>query len=149
MNKKIVFIIIIAISCIICGYYFEYLRIEKQERYSLEELKELLKQTNSMVECFYNHEKPYDVCSGDNVIRTISDKNAIDKIVSIIYELEPSHGVTTMEGAGAVLHAFDKDGNFLLNVFYAPYIAIEKGVSGYNLGRKECSKLIEIVDNVE
>lgn len=144
MKKKIVFIIIIVIVGMIGGYYLEG---ERKEYYSLNDLKELLKETDSMVICPYSYENPYEVCTGDDILKTITDKNIINEIVSLIIPLPKTENGLQMLGFGTVIHTFDKDGNFLVNVFYTPYIGLEKGTSFYVL--KNQNDLSTIIYNVE
>ena len=51
--------------------------------------------------------------------------------------LDVSTGTSTMEGAGLVIHSLDENENLLVNVFYSPYVGIEKGDSFYSLGRDQ------------
>ena len=106
-----------------------------KDTYSVDNLKELLTQTQTMIVCRYDAHNPYKICSNEDTIETITDKNKIDQIISLIMPLEVSVGTSTMEGAALVVHALDKNENLLMNVFYSPYIGIEKGDSFYSLSR--------------
>lgn len=132
MYKKIVFILIIIGCCITLTLIF----VKKpKETYTLVELKDLLKQTETMVICLYDAHNPYEVCSDEDIIESITDKSKIEQIVSFIMPLDVSTGTSTMEGAALVVHALDENENLLVNVFYSPYVGIEKGDSFYYLSR--------------
>lgn len=132
MYKKIVFILIIIGCCITLTLIF----VKKpKETYTLVELKDLLKQTETMVICLYDAHNPYEVCSDEDIIESITDKSKIEQIVSFIMPLDVSTGTSTMEGASLVVHALDENENLLVNVFYSPYVGIEKGDSFYYLSR--------------
>lgn len=125
--KKFIFIFLI-ISLVI-----SLILIESEDYNSLNNLKELLNQTEVMIVCPYNSQEPFEVCKSEEIIKIISDKEKIEKIISLITPLEDSNGTSTMVGAGEVVHTFDSDGNFLLNIFFSPYIGLEKGNSFYTL----------------
>jgi len=135
MYKKIIFIFLISslvISLILIGFEDEY-SLHNSKEYSLTNLKELLTQTETMIVCPYNSQEPFKVCENEEVTKTISDKEKIEEIISLINPLEERSGISTMVGAGEVAHAFDGNGNFLLNIFFSPYIGLEKGNSFYTL----------------
>ena len=67
MYKKIVFILIIIGCCITLTLIF----VKKpKETYTLDELKNLLKQTETMVICLYDVHNPYEVCSDEDIIES-------------------------------------------------------------------------------
>ena len=132
MYKKIVFILIIIAFCITLILIF---KKEPKETYTLVELKDLLKQTETMVICLYDVHNPYEICSDVEIVESITDKSKIEQIISFIMPLDVSTGTSTMEGAALVVHALDENENLLVNVFYSPYIGIEKGDSFYYLGQ--------------
>ena len=51
-----------------------------------------------------------------------------------------------MMGAGTVIHTFDANGNFLVNIFYYPYVGLEKGDSFYTLDSKNAKRIIKILE---
>ena len=134
MYKKIVFILIIIAFCMMLSFIF---KKEPKETYTLVELKDLLKQTETMVICLYDAHNPYEICSNEDKIETVTDKNKINQVISLIMPLDVSTGTSTMEGAGLVIHSLDENENLLVNVFYSPYVGIEKGDSFYSLGRDQ------------
>ena len=145
MYKKIVFILIIIGCCITLTLFF----VKKpKETYTLDELKDLLKQTETMVICLYDVHNPYEVCSDEDIIESITDKSKIEQIVSFILPLDVSTGTSTMEGSGLVIHALDEKENLLVNIFCSPYIGIEKGDSFYYLSRDSyiIQSIAEILD---
>lgn len=145
MSKKILFIIPIVLCFILIFFIF---KEEDKELYSLDELKELLGKTKVMNVCrYYDRKHPYKSCSRYNTIKSVSDEKLITEIVSIFKESQPATGDSTMEGAGDVIQVFDKDGNFLMNAFFYPYIGLEKGESLYILAHEREKRIKEIFTN--
>ena len=132
MYKKIIFIFIIVVFCIILSLIF---KKEPKETYTLDELKDYLKQTETMVICLYDAHNPYEICTNEDIIESITDKSKIDQIISYIMPLEALSGAYPAVGAGLVIHSLDENENLLVNVFYSPYVGIEKGDSFYYLCR--------------
>ena len=145
MYKKIIFIFIIVVFCITLSLIF---KKEPKETYTLDELKDYLKQTETMVICLYDAHNPYEICTNEDIIESITDKSKIDQIISFIMTLEPLSGASTAEGAGLVIHASDENKNLLVNIFDFPYIGIEKGDSFYSLSRDSSliQNIAEILD---
>ena len=134
MYKKIVFILIIIGCCITLTLIFAK---KSKETYTLDELKDLLNQTETMVICLYDAHNPYEICTNEGIIESVTDKSKIEQIISFIMPLESFSGTSTMEGASLVIHSLDKNENLLVNIFCSPYIGIEKGDSFYSLGRDQ------------
>ncbi len=132
MYKKIALVLLVIIFCVLLSIIF---KKTPEVIYSLDSLKDLLGQTETMVVCRNNYSNPYQICSNEEIIKTITDKSKIEQIVSLIKPLEVVEDTSTMEGAALVVHALDENGNLLVNFFYSPYIKIEKGDSSYSLGR--------------
>lgn len=132
MYKKIIFILIIIGCCITLSLIFAK---KPKETYTLVELKDLLKQTEAMVICLYDAHNPYEICTNEDIIESVTDKSKMEQIISFIMPLDVSTGTTTADGAGLVIHALDENENLLVNVFYSPYVGIEKGDSFYSLSR--------------
>lgn len=82
--KTLVFISIFLTSCFLLNRYFSN---GASKEYSLAELKELLKETESLVVCPYKSEKPYQVCTGEDIVKTITDKDTINEVTAIFNEL--------------------------------------------------------------
>ena len=145
MYKKIIFILIIIAFCITLSLIF---KKEPEETYTLDELKDYLKQTETMVICLYDVHNPYEICTNEDIIKSITDKSKIDQIISYILPLEALSGVYPAVGAGLVIHAIDENENLLVNIFYSPYIGIEKGDSFYSLSRDSSliQNIAEILD---
>ena len=143
MYKKIVFIFIIVVFCITLSLIF---KKEPKETYTLDELKDYLKQTETMVICLYDAHNPYEICTNEDIIKSITDKSKVEQIISYILPLESSSGTSTMEGSGLVIHALDEKENLLVNIFCSPYIGIEKGDSFYSLSRD--SSLIQNIGEI-
>jgi len=101
-----------------------------------------------MIICLYDISNPYEICSNENVIETIKDASKIEQVVSLIQPLDISEGTTTADGAGLVIHALDENEDLLVNLFYFPYIGIEKGDSFYSLSRdsQTIQSISEILD---
>ena len=130
MYKKIIFIFIIVVFCITLSLVF---KKEPKETYTLNELKDYLKQTETMVICLYDAHNPYEICTNEDIIESITDKSKIDQIISYIMPLEALSGAYPAVGAGLVIHSLDENENLLINAFYSPYVGIEKGDSFYSL----------------
>ena len=145
MYKKIVFIFIIVVFCIILSLIF---KKEPKETYTLDELKDYLKQTETMVICLYDAHNPYEICTNEDIIESITDKSKIDQIISYIMPLEALSGAYPAVGAGLVIHSLEEKENLVINAFYAPYIGIEKGDSFYSLSRDSSliQNIAEILD---
>ena len=86
-----------------------------------------------MVICLYDAHNPYEICTNEDIIESVTDKSKMEQIISFIMPLDVSTGTTTADGAGLVIHALDENENLLVNVFYSPYVGIEKGDSFYSL----------------
>ncbi len=114
--------------------------------YSLDTLKELLEDSKTMIICRYDVHNPYNFCSEDTMIKSISDEDEVNEIISLITTSNISNGKTNMMGAGTVIHTFDANGNFLVNIFYYPYVGLEKGDSFYTLDSKNAKRIIKILE---
>lgn len=145
MYKKIVFILIIIAFCMMLSFIF---KKEPKETYTLVELKDLLKQTETMVICLYDAHNPYEICTNEDIIASLTDKSKIDQIISYIMPLEALSGAYPAVGTGLVIHSLDENENLLINVFYSPYVGIEKGDSFYSLSRDSSliQNIAEILD---
>lgn len=142
MYKKILLIVIIIACCILVGFSF---KDNSKEYYSLDTLKDLLNQTETMIICLYDSDNPYKICSKEDTITSIADKDKIEEIINLIIASDIGKGMSTMIGAGTVIHTFDENGNFLVSVFYDPYIGLEKGTSFYVLESKNQERILEIL----
>lgn len=140
MYKRVVFIFLVIAFCILLSLIFIK---ESKDTYTLNELQKLLEQTETMVICRYDAHDPYKNCSNEDIIENVTDRNKINQVISLIMPLEVSSGTSTMEGSALVVHALDENENLLVNIFYSPYIGIEKGNSFYYLGQD-----IQIVQSI-
>lgn len=144
LYKKMLIIIAIICCYIIIDAYFG---IEQKDLYSLDELKDSIKETKTLVICLKANKKNNGICPGEAMLRSITDEDTINEITSLIMESKEIYNSNypTMSPPAFIINAFDKNGIFLANIYYYPYVGLEKGGSKYHLESKNENRLLEIL----
>ncbi len=141
INKKFLFIFVL---CIFCGISIRYI-LKNNNDYSFDKLIDSLSQTQTLVVCPYDYKNPYNVCSGDSVIQSITDQQKVNEFISLITSSHQYTGVSSMPGPTKVVHALDENGDLILNIFVYPHVVIDKNNHSYPLTPDYQEQLNQII----
>lgn len=149
MTKEIkrLFILVILVFMVIIVILINPDKKIRQEKYSLNEVLNIISETEFIYVCSGDKLKENDVCEEDKT-KMIIDRVVIQDILSFVLDseyYEDTVGNNAIEGDRYILY-FMKDDNKIAELFYNKYMVLKKGISSFFLKNENFKEIENLIN---